>query len=271
MIIYGSRMYFKGNVIKTVGECEYCGTYGRLTSYQARKFGHIYFIPIIPMGAKSQVLRECAHCSMGTQIPLPQLDPIMDSLADQFKSWIIAIEEGQRELIPEEGAEPVNIGVLIAGILEDLYCLREIESVDLISSVLNANDMRYENEIVMGKWWDMLGDLEQSRMSFQAAHRVRPEEPIPLFQMGSIDTKLGDVQAAEEVFEKYIKLCPEDISPYIELVGLYELQKDHAKIVQAYDMIYTLNPDAIPDKGMRKIYKKACKKASVQGKFLSQM
>lgn len=271
MIIYGSRMYFKGNVVKTIGECEHCGAYGKLTSYQARQFGHLYFIPIIPMGAKSQVIRECSHCQMGTQISLTDLEPVADSLADQFKTWILAIEDGERELVPAEGTEPVNVGVLIAGILEDLYCLKEIEGVDSISSILTTNNLGYENEMVMGRWWEMQGDLDQARMSFRAANRTQPEDSISLYQLGSIETKLGNVEGAEEFFEKYAKLCPDDISPYIELVGLYEGNKDFAKIVQAYDMIYALSPETIPDKGMKKVYKKACKKSGVQGKFLNQM
>ena len=70
MIIYGSRMYFKKNLVRSFGECENCGRYGKRVSYQARKFGHIYFIPILPLGSNSQVLRECKSCSMGSHIPV---------------------------------------------------------------------------------------------------------------------------------------------------------------------------------------------------------
>jgi len=65
MIVFGSRMYFKKNVVKSFEECEHCGVYGKMISYKARKFGHIYFIPLIPMGKSSQVLRECKKCKRG--------------------------------------------------------------------------------------------------------------------------------------------------------------------------------------------------------------
>ena len=77
MLIYGSRMYFKKNTVKTTGECEHCGTYGNLTSYQAKKFGHLYFIPILPMGPHSQVLRECPQCRIGTHLSMTDLEPIV--------------------------------------------------------------------------------------------------------------------------------------------------------------------------------------------------
>lgn len=271
MLIYGSRMYFKKNTVKTTGECEHCGAYGKLTSYQARKFGHLYFIPLLPLGPQSQVLRECKQCDIGTHLSMADLEPIVASLADQFKSWIIAIQDGQTELVLEGETEPVNIGHLIAGILDDLYCLKEIEGIESISTILTSNNLGYENDIVMGCWHEIQGDLGQAKMSFQSAHQSRPEEPWPLFKLGSVAAKTGNAQEAESAFENYSKLVPEDISPYIELAGLYEGQKNFEGIVRVYDMIYTLNPNVIPDKGMKKVYKKACKKSGVTGKFLHEM
>jgi hypothetical protein len=271
MLIYGSRMYFKKNTVKTTGECEHCGTYGNLTSYQAKKFGHLYFIPILPMGPHSQVLRECPQCRIGTHLSMTDLEPIVASLADQFKSWIIAIQDGQTELVLEGETEPTNIGHLIAGILDDLYCLKEIESIESISTILSSSNLRYENDVVSGCWHEIQGDLPQAKMNFQSAHQSRPEEALPLFRMGSIAAKTGNVQEAEAAFENYSKLFPEDITPYIELAGLYDDQKNFAGIVRVYDMIYTLNPDVIPDKGMKKIYKKACKKSGITGNFLNEM
>ena len=271
MLIYGSRMYFKKNTVKTFGECDHCGAYGKLTSYQARKFGHLYFIPILPLGAHSQVLRECRQCEIGTHLSMTDLEPVVASLGDQFKSWILAIQEGETELIQDGETEPVNIGHLIAGILDDLYCLKEIESVESISTILTSSNLNYENEVVMGCWNEIQGDLENAKNHFQSAHQSRPEELLPLYKLGSVAAKAGKVQEAEAAFEKFSKLAPEDITPYIELAGLYEGKKDFAGIVRTYDMIYTLNPDVLPDKGMKKVYKKACKKSGVTGKFLHEM
>ena len=149
MIIYGSRMYFKKNQVQSFGECEHCGRYGKRVSYQARKFGHIYFIPILPLGSNSQVVRECKSCSMGSHIPTHQLDPMVDNLSDQFKSWIMEISNGNTEIEIEPGQPPANIGLLITGILDDLYCLNEIQDVSSITNVLDANNLVYERHLVM--------------------------------------------------------------------------------------------------------------------------
>ena len=272
MIVYGSKMYFKSNVVKAFGTCEHCGRYGKNTSYQARKFGHLYFIPLIPMGAKSQVIRECKTCNMGAHVPLDQLDKSVDALADQFKSWIMAIGEGETELVVAEGEKPVNLGILVAGILEDLYSLKEIENVESLQSILDANNMVFEKEIVNGQWWEIQGDLNRARLSYQAALNQRPDDLIALYQLGMAEIKSGNSREAESVFSAYLKGCPEDTyAVYVELASLHEQKKDYPKIVESYDVLYDSNPEVIPHKAMKKVYKKACKKSGLQGKFLNQM
>lgn len=271
MIVYGSKMYFKKNVVRSFGECQYCGTYGEQASYQAKKYGHLYFIPLIPLGAKSQVLNECSACDMGAHIPLQDLEPRLDELKVQFKNWITEVQEGKTEIMAEGTNEPVNAGVLIAGILEDLYCLNEIGDVDSISQILGDNNMEFENHIVVGRWNEMRGDLQEASSSYEAAHRVRPDDPVPLYQMGTVAVKLGNAESAEQAFEKYLAICPEDFSAYIELATLYETRKNYSKIVKSYDQLYSMKPELLADKGMKKVYRKACRKSGEPGQFLSQI
>lgn len=271
MIIYGSRMYFKKRLVNSFGECEHCGRYGKMRSYQARKFGHIYFIPLIPMGAHSQVLRECRSCDMGVHIGTEQLGGLVESLSDQFKSWVVALSEGLKEVEPAPGEEPVNIGALISGSLDDFYCLGEIESVDSIIELMDASGLQMEKEMVLGRWAEIHGDLEAAISHNQAAHRIDPTSGYPLFQLGHLNLLKGDLAAAETAYEQYSRLFPDDLSPVVELAGAYEVKKDWPKIVQYYDAIYEASPEVVADRAMKKVYKKACKKSGLQGKFLNQM
>lgn len=272
MIVYGSRMYFKSNVVKAFGTCEHCGNYGKNTSYQARKFGHLYFIPLIPMGKKSQIVRECKSCNMGAHIPLEQYEPLADSLSDRFKSWITAIGDGQTEVVVSEGEEPVNIGILISGILEDLYCLKEVESIDSIQMIFDSNNMGFEKEIVNGQWSELKGDLGQASLNYQAALKQRPRDIAALYRLGNLELKRKNVDEAEAVFMKYLVEAPEDMFPiYVELASAYERQKNYPKIVKAYDVLFELNAAMLGQKPMKKVYKKACKKSKIEGKFLAQM
>ena len=56
LIIYGSKIYGKRDEITGWGRCEECGVYGRHSSYNGRKFGHIYYIPLIPSGPHLRVM-----------------------------------------------------------------------------------------------------------------------------------------------------------------------------------------------------------------------
>lgn len=263
---------FKSNVVKAFGTCEHCGVYGKNTSYQARKFGHIYFIPLIPMGSKSQIIRECKNCSMGAQIPVEKYEPLADALSDQFKSWITAIGEGETETVVNEGEEPVNLGILVAGILEDLYCLNEVESIDSIEMILDSNNMNFEKEIVNGQWWEIKGDLDKAGLNYQAALKQRPRDSAGLFRLGMLELKRKNPDQAEAVFKEYLTESPEDVYPvYIELASAYEGQKNYPKIVEAYDVLYESNPALIAQKPMKKVYRKACKKSKIEGKFLAQL
>lgn len=128
--------------------------------------------------------------------------------------------------------------------------------------------MQYDAHIVEGHWNEMMGELAGARSCFQAASQLRPEESAPVYQLGKVCVYEGNIVGAEQAFNHYIAMQPDDLSGYIELATLYERQKDYAKIVDTYDQIYTMRPDLVADKGMKKIYKKACKKSGNQGRFL---
>jgi len=69
MIIFGSRMYGKRNVAAGWGRCEACGHYGQLSNYNARKWGHIYYIPLIPSGPPRPSRQ--GMCQMSARLPHP--------------------------------------------------------------------------------------------------------------------------------------------------------------------------------------------------------
>lgn len=271
MIIYGSRMYFKKNVVKSYGECEHCGRYTKQVSYQGRKFGHLYFIPLIPEGPTSQVLNECSACDMGAHIPMTDAVPLVDSLKERFKNWIIEIQDGQTEVVPEGGDQPVNLGVMIAGTIDNLYCLGEIKEIDSITQILEGSGLEYENKIVQGRWSELKGNLANATKHYQSATTLKPKDSIAWYQWGKAEVLMGNVAGAEHAFGKYLELYPDDMGIYIELATLYESKKDYPKIVKAYDKLYELNPELLKQKPMKKVYKKACKKSGEQGQFLSQL
>ncbi|MEM6473826.1 MAG: tetratricopeptide repeat protein [Planctomycetota bacterium] len=271
MIIYGSKMYFKKNVVKHFGECEHCGRYSRKNSYQAQKFGHLYFIPLLPLGSRSQILGECVSCNMGSHIPLAQAEPMVESLNERFKQWILEIQEGKTEIVPEGETEPVSVGLLIAGTVDSLYSLGELKSIDSVSQILQDCDMAYENELVLGRWCETLGDLAQAVVHYRQAAKIRPDETAPIYQVAASLKRAGDLAGAINGLKRYLDKVPDDLGVHAELASIYEAQKDFPSIVETYDKIYALEPSLVSNKAMKKVYKKACKKSGKQGEYLAQI
>ncbi len=271
MIIFGSGMYFKTNKVKSFGSCPHCGRFGKMTSYRSRRFGHLYFIPLLPLGGGVQVLRECKSCRNGAHIDRSQAKALTESLADRFKQLSMALAEGEVEIETEPGQPPINTAARLAGSLEDLYCLGEIDSADAVVDLMDAGGLQMERELVLGVWNQLHGHLEQAESHFELAHRIAPRSPYPLYQLGMLHIYRNNAEAAESTFGKYRQLCPDDLSPITELAGLFEQQKNWPKIVEYYDKIYAIHKQSWHNKAMAKLYKKACKKSGVEGKFLNQI
>ncbi|QDV50309.1 Tetratricopeptide repeat protein [Gimesia fumaroli] len=267
MIIYGSRMYFKENVVNSQGTCEHCGHYTSQTSYEARKFGHIYFIPLFPAGPRSQILNECGKCGMGTHIPLEQMEPIREDIRGNFKNWIEQVQSGKNEIHLDDDPEPINVGLLFSGALENLYLLQEIDDANSILAVLKSQEMHHEAEIVSARWHEIQGNLDRAVQSYQAAHELSPEDIFILYRIGKMERLMGKTGKAMQAFEKCLSIEPDNLDVIIEIAGIHENANDYPKIVETYDKIYDLRPDLVSEKGMKKVYKKACKKSGVEGKY----
>ena len=97
MIIYGSKMYGKSRVVETWGYCDSCGAYSKRQNYNARKWGHLYFIPLIPDGPRVRVLYECAKCSQGLHIPETEVPAMLSDLCQTRDNALNAILAGQKE------------------------------------------------------------------------------------------------------------------------------------------------------------------------------
>jgi hypothetical protein len=60
MLIYGSRATQIGNFIVDGSKCSHCGNEGTQRMTVFGKYGHIFWIPMFPIGKKA--VSECTHC-----------------------------------------------------------------------------------------------------------------------------------------------------------------------------------------------------------------
>lgn len=69
MIIYGTRNYYKHDSAYHFDHCRSCGRLVSLHSYNAKRFFHVYWIPLIPAG-KMRVLDACPACRASREVRL---------------------------------------------------------------------------------------------------------------------------------------------------------------------------------------------------------
>ncbi len=131
--------------------------------------------------------------------------------------------------------------------------------------------MDYENEIVQAKWMEIRGTLDQGRARLEAAAKLCPDEPFLSISNGALGGSARQRQGCRRGVLAISESVPDDFAAHIELATLYERANNFAKIVECYDKLYTMKPELIGNAGMQKLYKKACKKSGIGGKFLGQM
>lgn len=68
LIIFGKRFGKKHNISSEGGQCRLCGSFSNLKSYEANKYFHLYWIPLIPLG-KKRVDSHCSKCDQYLETP----------------------------------------------------------------------------------------------------------------------------------------------------------------------------------------------------------
>lgn len=69
MIIFGSGNYYKRDSVYRADICENCGSFQHLHSYTCTPAGHVYWVPIIPLGSK-RIMDQCPSCKAGREMSL---------------------------------------------------------------------------------------------------------------------------------------------------------------------------------------------------------
>jgi tetratricopeptide (TPR) repeat protein len=261
IIIFGSRMYGKKDEVLGWGYCDHCNKFVKHSSYNARKWGHLYYIPLIPSGSRVRVVKECAECKNGMHIPEAEVPGVFLDIQETVKASLSALLEGHTKIQEEGSDDALDCAAYLYGTLDMLYCLNEKEYADQILATLQENDLRYEYCIVKGSSLEFYGMFDEAAMSYKQAIEMNPEDPIPLFLLGSLYLNQNNVENARGIFEQALELAPGDLSVMQALIDIYSAMQEHYKVAEMYERCFELVPGLTQDKKIVKVYKKACKKA----------
>lgn len=264
MIIYGSRMYGVSNVVYSYANCENCGKFGKLKSYNGRKWGHLYFIPLIPNGGKVRVLSECPSCKSGSHLPLQQAEKLEGELEASYAQYIGALESGKRELEDEPGQRPVKVAALLESNLYLYLRLHGIDKTQAIVERVKSTGCKYELFMVEGTFASITGKPKQAVDFYKNAAEIEPENALPHYRQGIALLQVGDLDQALAVLQKVELMEPEDLTLKQKLIDIYNAKKDYKSVAFTYENCFLIVPELKDNKQIVKDYKKACKKAGTQ-------
>ena len=254
-------MYGRKNRIKYRGRCENCGKVTTFDNYDGRKWGHLYFIPLIPGGGKVRVMRECQSCNVGVHIPIEHVPQIVESTKQKLDQIIASIGSGESWIKTE--ANRVSASILIGGIVLDIFCLKGEEELLLLIDNLRAVGAQKELLLVEAKLHEFKGNNQKADSTYKEIENLDDNwDALYFYAKYLYDTNRPGkaVVIAEKIELSYV----EDLSLKQLLIDCYEGTKQWSKVAATYENCFLIVPELKNQKEVYKRYKKACKKGGVK-------
>ncbi len=250
----GTQIYGRDKELTREDQCDQCGAFTRLTSYDATNYFVVVFIPVIPLG-KIRVMDHCGSCQRWRQLPL--------------KKWESAKEDAIRQSLQAMKANPsdpeaVKQALVTATQFQDQGVLLQFKQV--------AETFRSDAEV-------------QGLLGATLSYFGRNEEAITAYET-SLAAK-DDLSTHEQLALEYASTAqPEKAEPHlahiwqpdqadkvglgIALVNGYQAKGDHQTAIAKLDRIAETHPDIAEDGEFKKIYKQA-QKYERKGKPVPQL
>ncbi len=259
MIVYGSRMYFRKNRVVSFGKCDSCGKYGKQQNYDARKFGHLYFIPLVPEGKRVRVVGECAKCHVGTHLPVTNVGELQDATVDGVLKDCDRLRAGEREYADEHGKQDAAANV--AGAVATVYRLAgKADAETLMQEVRGAGDAT-ATALAEASLCKVQGRVDDALQHYRLAEQASPESAVAVYLRGSLLASVGRPAEAAEPLERAAAMAPDDAGITLELIDVHTANKQFGRAADLFDQAFAKVPALAGDKKFVKLYHKTCKKA----------
>lgn len=265
MIIYGSKMYGVKNVVYTHGVCDHCGHYVKQKSYDGRKFGHLYFIPLIPEGGRVRVLKECPKCNMGQHVPVDTVPGLYGEVERLLGVCFEAAAAGEHTFTDPKDNEQVDTGPFLAQAVEVLTITGHAADVPGIIKLLEDDGAAYEAAVAAGAYDDIQGRQEQAAAATQRAAEIAPDLPYPPAVLAEHARRRGDAQAwLDHLRHAHDLVGGQDVGLMLQMIDPLEALQRFDELVAVMEECVRLVPELGRDKKFMKLHKKYGKKADKQ-------
>ena len=255
-------MVGRGNPVTSYGRCDHCGQYGAQANYDGRKWGTLYFVPLIPMGGHVRVLSECGKCKRGAHVPRVQLDQIAEATVEQAFAAIDRLGKGEVQYANDDGSQGHAAGDL-AGALGTIYRTKgPAEAKQMMNEARDAaSGQPAALDVAEGVLNEAEGDVETALAFYGQAASASEGDAMPLYLRASLLRSMGRGDEAVEAYHKLVEAAPQDVGVRLELVDLLTALNRHGEAVDQFEATFSMVPELRGEKKFVKLYRKACKKA----------
>jgi predicted Zn-dependent protease len=243
LIIWGSRHYFKKGRVTEVDTCQHCGQDGMLETYTARKWAHLYFIPLIPM-ANERVIRMCSSCNRYSSLSPDDLDQaIADTIADASEH----LQQGR----PDDAAGAVSTLIYLGDREQAERLVAQLQQAGHVAHAWIARALVHEKSSQPGEACEAYRQavtLEPGNVMFRSLFAES------LFRCGRFQEALTELQNVRQ-------LAPDDPGPLALMFDCHAQLKDLPSQVEVMHEMQRLQPELETDKKFQKQLRKLAKKA----------
>lgn len=234
IVVYGISHYGKANCVDRYDNCEHCGVFGKLSSYDAGAFFTIYWIPLIPLG-KKHIMDSCPSCKRHRELGLGKYSKIK--------------KQELGEAIANMRDNPDDPDKAIEGI-QAFIRYNEFANFETMAAILSrkhATNPKVMN--MLGAAYEYLGKLDLAETCFRQAVTAAntPENAVDLIRVLLFQ---GKIQEAEPWFQPIFEgRQPKNVRLIYLLVEAYRDKGQHVKALDALKKIEALDPELAKDEG----------------------
>ena len=232
MILFGSRNYGRSNVLSSYSTCGNCGVFGKLSSFDTSCMGHIYWIPLIPLGRR-RITDMCPLCKTGRQMGLREYN--------NMKSKALS------HAVTSMKSEPDNPGVAVSS-LQTFMAYGDRQSLQSLAPVLGEKHVTDATvQHMVGEAFEYLGDLERSVEYYRRALHI-DQSPTYSEKLAMALIRTGDPGEAEKQLAHIWELKDKTKIGYLYfLVEGYRHYGRHTDALRTLVKIEEIDPTAAED------------------------
>ncbi|MCA9104887.1 MAG: hypothetical protein R3B96_05595 [Pirellulaceae bacterium] len=263
-VIYGSRYYFQQRSVKSFGQCLACNGFGWQKSYDGSNFGHLYFIPLIPLGSRKRVLKLCSSCNQMLLVDQPVSIDMANSMIESCRQAIESAKQGQTTLPSNEG-EPEPIDSFLFSSVDMLVALDATDQLTPLIEQLSLDpSMKYYYSVMNAALGHTKGPKPEVEALYLEAIENADDPDFMMAMLARYYFSAGQVDQAITSYEHVSQMHPQDPHPILVLVDLYTNTRQFDKAAEKWEQVFQLHPALMQDKKSWKLYAKVCKKAGRQ-------